>query len=87
VATDDDPRADETYLWYMTVYAAILPLVGLDVYWMATRSGPARWLRALEARVLDGKWSPLLTLAVLVLVELLLLRLAVRVIARRRRGR
>ncbi len=48
----------------------IFAVVGLDLYWLFTESGPMGWLASLEAQIFRGHWYPKITLLALLLLEI-----------------
>jgi hypothetical protein len=47
----------------------IFTVLGIDLYWLFTASGPLGWLAKLEAHCFRGRWYPTLTFLVLIVVE------------------
>jgi hypothetical protein len=58
-------------VWVGLVLVYVLGMIGLDIYWLVTESGPVAYLADLQASILRGVWYPKLTFALLLLAELL----------------
>lgn len=57
-------------IWGTIAIVAVLTLLGLDIYWLFSESGPILWLARMQAKIFSGKWYPKLTFIVLLLLEI-----------------
>ena len=50
----------------------IFTVLGIDLYWLFTASGPLGWFARLEAHYFGGRWYPTVTFLLLIVAELVL---------------
>jgi hypothetical protein len=60
-------------VWGIFIAISVIAFIGLDFYWLFTRSGPVPWLAKQQASLLNSFWSLKLTFLIIFLVQIGLL--------------